>query len=66
MWCGQEGKPSEGGGGTPPYVLGCAYVEDSLAPYTCLNLIQYNTSNTSRNHNSVTSDVETRSKLIKH
>jgi hypothetical protein len=46
--------------------LGCTYVEDSPTPCTGLNLIQHNTSNTLRSHNSATADVETGSKLIEH
>jgi hypothetical protein len=71
------GKPSEGDGGVPGGPregwhtilcgLGCTYIEDSSTLFTGLNLIQYNTSNTSpRSHNSVTADVETGSKLIEH
>jgi hypothetical protein len=48
--------------------LGYAYIEDNSAHCTCLNLIQYNTSNTSSlySHNSVTVDVKTGSKLSEH
>jgi hypothetical protein len=46
--------------------LGCTYAEDSPTPCTGLNLIQHNTSNTPRNHNSATADVETGSKLFEH
>jgi hypothetical protein len=46
--------------------LGCTYAEDSLTPCIGLNLIQHNTSNTSRSHNSATADAETGSKLIEH
>jgi hypothetical protein len=71
------GKPSEGDGGvlggpregwrTILCGLGCTYIEDSSTLFTGLNLIQYNTSNTSpRSHNSITADVETGSKLIEH
>jgi hypothetical protein len=43
--------------------LGCTYAEGSP---TTLNLIQHNTSNTPRSHNSTTADVETELKLIEH
>jgi hypothetical protein len=46
--------------------LGCTYAEDSPTSYIHLNLIQHNTSNTPRDHNSATADVETGSKLIEH
>jgi hypothetical protein len=46
--------------------LGCTYVEDNPTPYTGLNLIQHNTSNTPRSHNSATADVETGSRHIEH
>jgi hypothetical protein len=46
--------------------LGCTYVEDNSTPCTCPNLIQHNTSNTPRSHNSTTADVETGLKLIEN
>jgi hypothetical protein len=46
--------------------LGCTYVEDSTTLCIAPNLIQHNTSNTIRSHNSATANVETGSKLIEH
>jgi hypothetical protein len=76
MMYGQGGKPSEGGGGAPDGPekgrrtilcgLGCTYAKDNPTPCVSLNLIQHNTSNTPRSHNSATVNVETGSKLIEH
>jgi hypothetical protein len=46
--------------------LGCTYVEDNPTHCTGPNLIQHNTSNTPRSHNSTTADVETELKLIEN
>jgi hypothetical protein len=46
--------------------LGYTYAEDNPTPYTGLNLIQYNTSNSPGSHNSTTANIEIGSKLIEH